>query len=270
MKPTGFTLRLLWLLSLLVICIVPNVQANNEIQDVALQARVSMPAAGKMSYDKSEDRLSVSGNNISLKLLLAKIAKQSGIEVMFDDAAEETVSFDIKSVSLEKGIKEILKGRNHVLNYTKDEQKNLLLVGVMVLPDGTSDNGRASALLDIDDEAYHRALSEMSLEQVEEIDRVNERWQARLEMLPAGQREAIKKRVNDRLVKKAMRDQRRAEKRKVRKQKSAEAEAKRQKSREARFEGMSDEERASNEQQGKVAREQMDAQLKKILQDGLH
>ena len=282
MKHTGFTLRLLWLLSLLVVGTASNVQANNDAQEITQaitqvitqattpQAGSGMSPAGKVSYDKTEDLLSVSGDNISLKLLLAKIAKQSGIEVMFDDAAEETVSFDFETVSLEKGVKKILKGRNHIFNYAKNEQGKLLLVGVMVLPDGASDNGRARALLDVDDEAYNRALSELSLEQVQEMDRVNERWQARFEMMSPGKQEAIKKRVNDRLLKKARREQRHEEKRQARQKKSADAKAKRQKRRDAQLEHMSDEERTEYKQQGKVEREQMDAQLKTILQDGLH
>ena len=270
MKQTGITLRLLWLLSLLVVGATSNVLANNDVRETVSQVGAGAPSAGKVSYDKTEDLLSVSVDDISLKLLLVKIAKQSGIEVMFDDAAEETVSFDFETLSLEKGVKNILKGRNHIFNYTKNTQGKLLLVGVMVLPDGSSDNGSARALLDVDDEAYNRALSELSLEQVQEIDRVNERWQARFEMMSPGKQETIKKRVNDRILKKAKREQRHEERRQAHKKKSAEAKAKRQKKRDAQLEHMSDEERAEYKQQGEVAREQMDAQLKTILQDGLH
>jgi len=270
MKQTGFTLRLLYLLSLLAVGIVSNVQANNDALATTPHVGAGVPAAGKIVYNKTEDLLSVSGDKISLKSLLVKIAKQSGIEVMFDDAAEEIVSFDFETVSLETGVKNILKGRNHIFNYAKDEQGKLLLVGVMVLPDGTSDNARARALLDVDDEAYNRALSELSLEQVQEIDRVNERWQARFEMMSPAKQAAIKQRANERVLKKIKREQQREEKRQARKKKSAEAKARRQKKRDAQLEHLSDEERAEYERRGNEAREQMDAQLKTILQDGLH
>ena len=63
-----------------------------------------------VSYDKANDQLNVSAETVSLKRVLGKIAMKSGIEVLFDDKADEPLSINMQSVPLEHGIKQILKG----------------------------------------------------------------------------------------------------------------------------------------------------------------
>jgi len=182
-----------------------------------------------ISYNKSNDRLTVDIENISLKLLLGKISIQTGMEVLFDDAAEEKLSIEIGPVPLEQGLKNILRNRNFIFRYQKDEKENQFLVGVLVLPEGAHDTGRAKRVIAIDNEAYNRTLSQMSLEQVNNIDKANERWQLRMKNMSPERRAAMENRIKKRIVSSEIRKQKRDEKQKIREQRRAQAEAKRQK-----------------------------------------
>ena len=245
MKQLEPTSRLLRLLAFLALVVTTTVQADENT------------SATRISYDKAADHLSVTAEAASLKLILGKIALQSGMEVLFDDAADETVSFKIQSVSLEDGVKQILKGRNHILSYDKNKQGKRLLVGAMILPAGEQDTGRAKRLITMDDEAYYRAQSQLSLGQVQQIDMASERWQSRLSKMPPQRREAMEKRIHDRLLKDALRKERREKQ----KEKFAQARAKREKERLERQESMlqrlSPEQRAVFEERRKAASEEM-------------
>ena len=238
-----------------------NNKANYQVKN---QTGANTGQAITVNYDKANDRLSVNADSVSLMSVLGRIAQKSGIEVLFDDQADETVSVDIQSESLEQALKRLLKGRNHSMRYSRDSQQKLLLVGVMVLPAGEQNSGRARRLMSIEHEAYYRASNPLSLEQQHKMDLANERWQARLSEFPPARREMLEKQVAARLRKQAERDQRRAEKRKIDKQMSAQKKAERLKRREARYEGLDQEQRAAIEQRGNEAREHM----KSILLDG--
>jgi len=179
---------------------------------------IDYATTAEINYDKASDQLNVVASQASLKSVLGRIAQLSGIEVLFDDAADEPLSIELKATSLEDGLKRILKGRNSSLRYTEDDKKNLLLVGVTVLPVGEQGTGNARQLLAIDDEAYYRARSQMTNAQLETMDKSAERWQARLDELPPEQRAKMEARLKERMLKQAQADEARA-KRKARDQK---------------------------------------------------
>jgi len=225
-----------------------------------------------ISYDKATDHLNVTAVNASLKSVLTRIAKLSGIEILFDDQANGPVTINIKSDSLEAGLKHLLKGRNSVLRYSGNGQEKDLLVGVTVLPVGEQDTGRARRLLSMKTEAYDyarsaRDKSQLSLEQTRQVDIAAERWQARLSALPPERRAALEKKVKDRLTRKAKREQRQEEIRKQNATRDAAHKAEIQASREQALQNLSPEERASVEQRGKEAREQVWLQVKDHLHD---
>jgi len=108
-------------------------QADTAGQPGGDRKAVKAGQAGMVSYDKASDRLSVVADDASLKMVLGRIAQQSGIEVLFDDKAEESVSLDVQSETLESGLKQILRGRNHMMRYGRNDQQQQMLIGVMVL-----------------------------------------------------------------------------------------------------------------------------------------
>lgn len=226
----------------------------------AVQADENTSTA-QVSYDKASNQLSIITDATSLKTVLGRIAFQSGIEVLFDDAADEPLSIDIQSVSLEDGVKQILKGRNHILSYEKNEKGKPLLIGVMVLPTGEQDTGRAKRLMAIEDEAYYRAKSQLSHEQVQQIDMASERWQTRLDRMPAERREVMEKRVNNRLLKEVVRKEQRTKRREKNKQEHAKREQERLKRQESMLERLDPDQRALFEQRRKVADEEMRTKL---------
>lgn len=264
MKRAGLNLLLVPLLTLFTLVITTTVQADIAGSESLHTAPDKSSHADRVHYDKANDQLTVVADSASLKWLLGRIAQQSGIEVLFDDQAEDTVSIDIQSESLESGLKHMLKGRNHSMRYSRNQQQKLLLVGVMVLPAGQQDNGRAKRLLAMDDEAFYRARSQLSLQQVQQMDMANERWQVRLGELPPGYREQLEQKVTTRLRSQALRNQANAERRKEHEQKSAERKARQLKAQEKMLEGLGPEQRAAYEQRRKESREQ----VKSILFDG--
>ena len=217
--------------------------------------------ATTISYDKETDHLSVVAAGSSLKSVLGRIAQQSGIEVLFDDKADEAINIDIQANTLEQGLQSILKGRNSVLRYSKDAQDKVLLVGVTVLPVGESTSGNARRLMNTEEEAYQRARQELSSEQVDKINKASERWQTRLSEMSPEHRAALERRVNKRLLQQAKLRQHLEEKRKRGEQIAQEMKAKRQAEREANLEMMDPETRADVERRGALAREQIRVEL---------
>lgn len=219
--------------------------------------------ADLVSYDKLTDHMNVMVEASSLKLVLARLAKQSSIEVLFDDAADEEISVDVQSNSLDEGLKHILKGRNHIMRYSKDSNGKLLLVGVLVLPVGEQDSGRAKRLLGMENEAYSRVRSEITLEQAQQMDAATERWQARLGELPTERREALIKSAEERFLKKVVREKNREERRKKINEERTAKTAKRRERREESLKHLDAEQRAAYEQKAAAAKES----VRLMLQD---
>ena len=219
----------------------------------------------QVRYDKTNDQLSVTAAAASLKAVLGKIAMQSGIEVLFDDAAEATLTFDMKSTPLENGLKALLKGRNYALRYSKDKNEKLLLTGVTVLPMGEQDSSRAKRLMPIEHEAYDRASDQssksVSVQSTQQVDVATERWQARLSELPVKQREALEKKTKKRLEQDAQRQQRRAEKQQQDKQKEVARKEKMEKAHQARLQLLDPAQRAEFEQNSAAAQQAMKEKL---------
>lgn len=214
-----------------------------------------------VNYDRVSDQLSAVADTSSLKAVLARIAQESGIEVLFDDQADDFISFDIQATSLESGLKHMLKGRNYMMSYSRNAQQELLLTGVTVLPAGEQDSGRAKRLMAIDDEAYYRARSQLSIQQVQKMDMTNERWRARLEEMPAEFRKKIEDKVASRFLEEERRDQLRSEEKKKKLQKIAQLKEKQKKSRETMLEKFSTDERAAFEQSSNESRENVKSML---------
>ncbi|MDH5387462.1 MAG: hypothetical protein OEY06_03315 [Gammaproteobacteria bacterium] len=248
MKQLNFNLFLLKFLALLALGL------------ITVQAEVNANEAGavsKISYDRQTDDLSVTAEATTLKSVLGRIAQRTGIEVLFDDKADKPLSINIQSGSLEYGLKQILKGSNHMLSYSRDDKEKLLLIGVTVLPAGEQDSHQAKRLIGIEAEAYHRARAQLSHDQVAQMDKISERWQARLKEMPDELREALEKRTNERLLKKIKRDQEKAEMLEQERQMSAEDHASALATRQEAIGSLNPQQQTIFEQNSAASREQM-------------
>jgi len=216
-----------------------------------------------VKYDNNTDFFAVSANGVSLQRVLNQIAKYSGIEVIFIDEADVDVNvdLDIQSDTLEQGLKDVLKGQNYLLRYKADAVPRLL-IGVMILPAGEDGSqrdhkNRGKRTVRLDDEAYYRAKNQMTLKQVEEINRTRERWDARLSELPPEIKDKMKKHVESRLKENVLRDQRAAERKKKRDNRAAARKARMIEMREKSLQEMSTEDRAALEKNREQAKQEM-------------
>ena len=228
-------------------------------QKSSFQSDENTPLA-TVTYDKASDHLSVSAEQASLKSVLRRISRLSGIEVLFDDAADEPLTINIESDSLEDGLKRMLKGSNTVYRYGRNDEDKLLLLGVTLLPVGEHVSNNARRLLSVENEAYHRGLSTpLTLLQQQQLDKTTERWQARLSEMPPARREALEKMVKERQLKQFKRDKRRYELAQRNKKQAELAKAKKLADREKFLQDLSPEQRAEFEARSAQAREKAKA-----------
>jgi len=225
------------------------IQANNNLSDTGNTPDIR--------YDKVSDRLSVASESISLKYLLRQVAKHSGIEVEFDDLVDEQVAVNVSADSLERGLKQILKGRNYSFRYGRDKEDKKLLIALTVLPVGERGNGHARKLMPIEAEAYYRSRSQLSHEQVQHMDLLEQRWRSRLDTMPPDRREKVMEVVSANLLKKAQSEQRKKEQELKREKRKQERIAKRKQERELAWEGVAPEKRAAFEKQSNASGEYM-------------
>ncbi len=211
----------------------------------------------EINYDNISDSLNVLANNVSLKHLLRKIARHSGIEVLFDDLVDEPVTLNIDSDSLEHALKQVLKGRNYSFRYSRDESGKALLIGVTVLPVGENNDKQARNVVSIENEAYYRGQSQLSLTQTQHMDMVEQRWQSRLSIIPPEKRDEMMGLVRSRLLEDAQFEQQQKKKQLQQKQHQKKYAVLRDQRREKALEGSSPEARAAFEKQGNIASEHM-------------
>ena len=168
-----------------------------------------------VTYDKTNNLISVNVKATSLKQVLKKIAQQSRLEVLFDDAAEEKISITLNALPLAKAIENILRGKNHLLQYTNTDNQGSILTSVIVLPNGQSDTSNAKRLNNLDREALYHASKNLTIKQSNKINHILERWNARLSRVPLEKRHSIEERARIRVLKhekeKQRRNKRRAE-----------------------------------------------------------
>ena len=79
------------------------------------------PAQLAIDYDKAADTLSLDVEKASLKTLLATIAMQSQIEVLFDERADREVTMQLEKRSLETGLENLLRESSYLFRYGEDE-----------------------------------------------------------------------------------------------------------------------------------------------------
>lgn len=197
-------------------------------------------------YDKQKDTLNMNVTDMSLKRLLATIAIQSHIEVLFDDGAEQSISMAFDDAPLQKALENLLRGSSYAFRYTRDNNDRALLIGVTVLPEGDTGDGNAQSLLHAPGETFMHEKNKrsQSIEQYERQEAYNQRWQARLKEMSDEVREKAEKHAADRMKaldeKNAAREKRAQEAKEKREAFKGERKAQRQQ----QFEQLSPEEQA--------------------------
>lgn len=177
----------------------------------------------KVKYDKNTDLLSLKANDVSYRMVLAKLATLSGIEVRIDPAVDHKVTADYQERKLEYVLKAISRDTSYSLRYadaTNDQQA--LLIGIDVLPKGQHD-GDFLPILNPVGEAFirqkNRRDSISNIEKPSIMKIADQRWQARLDRLPVQQRDELLKQADEKL--------KRLDERSARREKQREEHAKR-------------------------------------------
>jgi hypothetical protein len=78
------------------------------------------------------DHLSIRAQRAALKPLLTEIARQSGIEIYLQGEPELTLSIDLASTSLERGLKRLLRGIDHAFTYRVDARNQIVVERLFV------------------------------------------------------------------------------------------------------------------------------------------
>ena len=78
----------------------------------------------RISYNPTNDLMTVQVEQISLKAVLSRIALLSGIEISMDPRVEHEVSAEINSQPLEEGIKQLVRDLNSVFLYSEPGETN--------------------------------------------------------------------------------------------------------------------------------------------------
>lgn len=166
-------------------------------------------------YDAAQDRVAVTATDTPVSEVLSQIGAQSGLEVLFDPAADRRLTIEFKAMPLDQAMDRVTQGLNVIKRYGrstdraaggksrpagKPGQDKPVLVGVTVLPQGKTDASAALRLLAADKELELRAAQVSRFEaraagDATRVNRLLDRWQARVGSLPASQRAAYEKRL---------------------------------------------------------------------------
>ena len=166
-------------------------------------------------YDKVSDRLSVKAEKTSLKGLLARIALLSGVEFLMDLAAEQPISINIENMTIEAGLKKIVKSNSldYAMVYQKKEGQlpsaEPLLISMKIVPKGMGmgPNSKLLPVENVNGEAVIRSFSRRPPRAGETPPSIfsyaEERWQARLSEMSEEKRKQIEAEMLERQKKQA-------------------------------------------------------------------
>lgn len=184
----------------------------------------------KVTYDKTQDLISVQATNASLKQILGRIAQLTSMEFQMHPDAEQQVSFDIKQQKLQPALKSMLREFSTVLMYgnVEGQPDRKILTAMHVLPMGEYDAGGLQPVLNLDGEVFmhqrrnarqsERARPPSNRESVLEVSDM--RWRARLAKLPEQEREEMIERAQNKIDKQAAEKAARKQERETRKTES--------------------------------------------------
>lgn len=156
-------------------------------------------------YNKEGDLLAINANGEKLSVLLAELARQSGLEIRMDPKADRAVTMETRPLPLLQAVDALTARLNTIKQFgarpaavagkaapaangksaATNQKPAQLLIAITVLPQGQSDASRAAPVLEPGKEIELRA--ERALKGSDRYA-VRERWQARLDKMPAKQK----------------------------------------------------------------------------------
>jgi hypothetical protein len=151
-------------------------------------------AAQEVRYDAATDRLSLNVQNLSLTEVLARISRQSDVEILMDPSVERPVTASLQDQPLESVLGNLTRGMNAVMIHDErdlpGQGRQPVLVRLELLPTGETNTALLRPVLSPEAEALLRAKGHDPADPLVKT-RVNARRQARLEKMDPAQRERI-------------------------------------------------------------------------------
>lgn len=115
-----FTLHLIWLA--MSVTFLPTLNQAEDIPKIAASQNRHSQKARIIQF--SNDRLTLNIKDIALTELLDEIARQSGLTVMSYKSLEEKITIQIHQISLDAGLRRILRQHNFVVGYSQQLEEN--------------------------------------------------------------------------------------------------------------------------------------------------
>ncbi len=153
-------------------------------------------------YDKSADKISISANDASYKVIMARIATLSGIEILMDPKAEHNVTIDVSNLPLETALKQLSRQTSFVFihdiperDMSKSQEKPAqpVLIRMRILPEGEFTTDALYPVLAPAGEAFIREKNRYAepAQQVDIFNHAQKRWEARLKAMSPEKREKL-------------------------------------------------------------------------------
>jgi hypothetical protein len=101
--------RIFWLLVLVLFSLQMGVSSGGE--------KVTPPAKDFSGIDFRDGLLRVSVENQKFREVMHEVAQKTGIRIVINDPADEDLTIDFDYLPLEKGLRQLLRGRNYVFIY---------------------------------------------------------------------------------------------------------------------------------------------------------
>lgn len=123
---------------------------------ISLAVDSNIPNDKKFSgVDFKDGLLKVSVEKQSFKDIMGEIAKKSGIKILINCPADEELTVSFGYLPLEKGLKQLLKGKNYAFKYRPEEDDDIKnsssLINVFVLPKSEGLHGDDRQAMNMDE-----------------------------------------------------------------------------------------------------------------------
>jgi len=147
-------------------------------------------------YDAATDRLSLDVHGLPLTQVLARISRQSGVEILADPAVDHPVTSSLQDQPMDTVLDNLTRGMNAVMIHDERELpgqgRQPVLVRMELLPTGQTNTALLRPVLSPEAEAMMRAKGRDPADS-ERRGFLNARREARLEQMDPARREKYEK-----------------------------------------------------------------------------
>lgn len=184
-----------WLMACVCLALATTPAIAADAASPAAKQAVTEQAATMLRYDASKDQVMVQADNAMLSELLKSLARQSGIAVRLDPAADRAVTLHVAGLPVVDAVDRMTSGLNVIKQYreaARNKKGKSLLLSISVLPSGKTDPSAAVDLLSSDDELKLRAWQQARINAHDAGSKKNnlliDRWRSRLASASADKR----------------------------------------------------------------------------------